>query len=268
MPQRITRQILIPCLIASAAVTLQAQSPVTHVANLPRFEIVSVRPSNMAERGAIDIKADADGKVRLTHLPLLILLVVAFDLRPDSIIGVPPAMMKEQFDITGVPPGNHAGTVQNERSVQSPLTKEQRLMLQAVLVDRFHLRSHDSSVEGKVLELRTGKGTLKLTPAKDTTAFPFVGGSGATGLTGRNASMDLVASTLSQFLGTPVINKTGLNGTFDFNHAPEDSTAASDDIDFSATTVASVRALGFDLKPSTGAIQTLVIDHLEQPSPN
>lgn len=265
MPQRIARLFLIACLTASAT-ALQAQAT---TAALPRFDVVSVRPSNMAERGGIEIKADADGKVRLAHLPLVILLMVVFDMKPDRISGIPPAMMREQFDIAGVPPSNHAGTAQNERSTESPLNKQQRLMLQAVLMDRFGLRFHDSSKEGKVLELRTGKGPLKLTPPKDTAAFPLVAPVGTGGLMGRNASMDLVASTLSQFLRTPVVNKTGLNGTFDFKYAydPDDS-AASDDTDFSAATVASVRGLGFDLKPATGSIQTVVIDHLQEPTPN
>jgi len=274
MPQRIALRLLLPWLIASAPLTLHSQSTDSNAASLPRFEVASVKPSNMSERGSIGVNVDPDGKVHATHLTLRLLLLIAFDIPPDKIAGGPSWKDSEQFDIIGVPPSGQSGTV-GGASINSKLTKEQRLMLQSVLVDRFSFRYHYASIQGKVLELRKGKGTLQLVPTKAPASAPYVGGNQGgmitgDGLQGRNASMDLVASTIGQFLGAPVINQTGLSGAFDFKYSyeSEDPATRHDEADLSATILASVRALGLDLKQSTGEIKILVIDQIEQPSSN
>ena len=77
-------------------------------------------------------------------------------------------------------------------------------------------------------------------------------------------------------LGRPVVDQTGLTGKFDFSlnwaRDPIGSTAAqpdeSDNSEGPSFFDALKDQLGLKLKSTTAPIQTLVIDHAEQPSPN
>jgi bla regulator protein blaR1 len=74
----------------------------------------------------------------------------------------------------------------------------------------------------------------------------------------------------------PVVDRTGLTGTFDFsiNWAPASPSSASSapdaPLDNSGPTFEEGlrEQLGLRLKPARAPIRTLVIDHVEEPSPN
>jgi uncharacterized protein (TIGR03435 family) len=73
---------------------------------------------------------------------------------------------------------------------------------------------------------------------------------------------------LAEFAGnvltqSSVIDRTGLTGWFDYislNQATQD--------DFHDSFLRLIPEIGLKLTPSKGPIETLVIDHAEQPSPN
>ena len=90
--------------------------------------------------------------------------------------------------------------------------------------------------------------------------------------------LPLYLPTVYKF-GRPVIDQTELKGTFDFSldWAPDSNSAiimrssdssGSADVDGPSFFDALKEQLGLKLKPTKAAIQTLVIDHVEQPSPN
>jgi bla regulator protein blaR1 len=95
-------------------------------------------------------------------------------------------------------------------------------------------------------------------------------------------SRDITMNHLAQYLptlipfGRPIIDRTGLSGTFDFSleFIPERVTASNSDADLQpepqGTTAfeALKEQLGITLKPIKAPMQALVIDHVEQPSPN
>ena len=96
----------------------------------------------------------------------------------------------------------------------------------------------------------------------------------------RNVSLQSIAANLgiippvAQF-GCPVVDQTGLEGKYDFslNWLPDRSgsvSSAAEPIDEQGPSFdeALKDQLGLKLKPARASIQTLVIDHVEQPSPN
>jgi bla regulator protein blaR1 len=116
----------------------------------------------------------------------------------------------------------------------------------------------------------------------------------------RNTTMDLLAAFLPSRgnLGRPVVDETGLSGRFDFtlewapelNSSPDgemkvmkkgggsapnaggpagdNQVSASSDAQGPTLLEALREQLGLKLAPTTGSIQTLVIDHVERPSQN
>jgi uncharacterized protein (TIGR03435 family) len=93
----------------------------------------------------------------------------------------------------------------------------------------------------------------------------------------RNITMSRVASDLRNTpdcgsLDRPLQNRTGLTGTFDFTiefWLPLPNTPEAREPNQGPTCVEALREqLGLKVEPSTGTVDFLVIDHIEEPSPN
>jgi uncharacterized protein (TIGR03435 family) len=183
---------------------------------------------------------------------------------------------------TGVPEwgkGGCGGTYQNtfaiEATVPAGTTDEQaRQMMQTLLADRFKLVVHWEKKDVPIFALVIGKGGFKLQPsdpAKDAPRPPhsigcppedpschFSGG-------GSGPISDL-ASSLSFNVGRPVIDQTGLTGTYNLDlYWAGDTTA---DSPLPSLPAALREKFGLELKPQVGAVNSLIIDHVEKPSPN
>ena len=189
----------------------------------------------------------------------------------------------------------------------NPTKDQMRLMMQALLADRFHLRLHfETRVEpvfGLVL-VRPGRlgprirphaegtpcGAPWMPPADRTApavppgeftsvcgSFDGIEGRDHTFLAGaRDATLEQFANYLAweQDFGRPVIDRTGLSGRFDFTlqwiperQRPSDDTAA---LDAGGPTLieALKEQFGMRLVSTRAPVQILVIDHVEALSPN
>jgi bla regulator protein blaR1 len=189
-------------------------------------------------------------------------------------------------------------------------TKDQiRLMVQSLLADRFKLTDHFESKETPVLAMVLAKPGVtgprlrpheqglacdaKWTAPPDRTA-PSVPPGGSLPvcnqvaamqgpdhtvlLSARNLTLGHIATYLPTVynLGRPVVDQTGLPGTFDFTlqwqpdqNAPlQFLPESSDDLGGTPFFDALKEQLGLRLKPATAVIPVLVIDHVEQPSAN
>jgi len=169
-------------------------------------------------------------------------------------------------------------------------------MMQALLEERFRMRTHREIREVPVYVMTVAKGGPKFLPAKpgscqpnDTSgdlnvhpdgmpcAEPRVSRKGPIMVIDfRGVSLDAFAKDLHPD-GHPVIDRTGLAGAFDIhleleNAAPNSpgpgDGAASDPSPHASDVVAIREQLGLRLDPAKGPIEFLVIDHIEKPSQN
>ena len=204
----------------------------------------------------------------------------------------------DRFDITA-------------RSDARPTKDQMRLMMQALLADRFKLTVHHETRQAPVFALvlaKAGQMGAELVPhpASDScTVEPATEGAdnsrsnvpapvsaleelprvcgviahlptSATGhirFGGRGVPLSLLASSLPTMTGMaiiprPVIDKTGLNGTFDFTldwvpefNAPPDASGPN-------FREGLKEQLGLKLEPQQGPVDILVIDRVEHPSAN
>jgi len=82
-------------------------------------------------------------------------------------------------------------------------------------------------------------------------------------------SMPGVTAVLSRSLGGPVIDRTGIKGTFDLTLRWSDDLAVTDNPDAPPSLITAVReTLGLGLKSGRGPVEVLVIDHIERPTAN
>ena len=245
---------------------LFAQAP-----GAPAFEVASVKPSNSPTR-VFGIFTYPGGRVAGQNRTLQDLMEEAFSVLPFQIVGGANWVREEPYDFEAKPPASSPASRANPPYPKAPPSEEQRQMLQALLADRFHLEYHRETKEGPVYLLVKGNNKLKLQGSKNKDDFPWVGGNrGAAiygdGVAGINVSMRLLAIRLSPYLGRPVLDQTGLEGSFDFKF---EYPLPSDDQhpDVISSIITSIQGIGLKLQTAKGPVETIVIDHAEKPSAN
>jgi uncharacterized protein (TIGR03435 family) len=160
-------------------------------------------------------------------------------------------------------------------------------MMQTILEGRFKLQIHRETRQGPVYELALGTGSPKLKPLQDGRCTPVVMGrplpllQDGQHVRGNMVNLDspraveMEGGTLSSFAGMlgmaldrPVIDKTGITGTFEIHlvFSPDDSAAPRPVTVDPGIVQAIQEQLGLRLVPAKGLVDVLIIDHIERPS--
>jgi len=241
---------------------LFSQSP----AASPTFEVASVKPSKPGSPGPT-LRIDPGGRFTAEGITLRNLITLAWHIRDEELSGAPSWIDSARYDIVAKP----------AHAVAAPLSKQAReqqmLRLQALLVDRFDLRLHWNTRQRSVLALVPAKNGPKLEQALGSGAAcrPAPDGPGLI------TSMEMFAADLSNRLGQPVIDQTGLRGFFcvRLRWTSEDGIPRSLGVrprtgaDVPSSIYSALQSqLGLRLQAQKGAIQILVVDHVAPPRPN
>jgi uncharacterized protein (TIGR03435 family) len=232
----------------------------------PAFEVASVKPTLPDNREIGGFYTYAGGRIVARGCPLDYLVQVAFNVRPFQISGGPAWIREDRFDIEARPPESSKSFHANPPVPKQPPNEEQRQMLQGLLIDRFQLKFRRETKDAPVFILiRTNK-KLKLEEAKDKNAYPWAGGSEGGGfdgasVTGTNVTMAEFAERLSPYFDRPVLNKTGLEGAFDFKFT---YLSGDPNPDVAASILVSLEALGLKLEPAKEPVETIVIEKIEK----
>jgi uncharacterized protein (TIGR03435 family) len=143
------------------------------------------------------------------------------------------------------------------------------VMLKDLLQERFHLAAHRESVEMRILALVTDRDGSKLRPFGEKNSEPSDQREGRIVFLARHMP-DLV-ERLAKVTGTPVVDKTGLNGDYliELSYRPLGS-AETDPPDPDGDIFSAVRIqLGLKLESQRGLVEVLKIgDLLRTPTEN
>jgi len=166
-----------------------------------------------------------------------------------------------------------------------------KLALQKLLAEHAGLVVHNETKVLPAYALEVAENGPKLQPAlsKEPDDMKFnapvhmgkqqmrmeIGGNQVYGIGAQGISADDLAQQLSRQLGTPVVNKTGLQGRYDFNLHWGDGKASSGENETSSAVSgepslfnAIQEQLGLKLQAQKAATPVLVIDRLEKPAEN
>jgi uncharacterized protein (TIGR03435 family) len=240
---------------------------------LPEFEVVSIRPSG-PNRGEMNgLHTYPGGRIVCNGCTVQFLIMSAFDVQQFPVSGGPDWISlsgRDGFEIEAKPPDSSPSTQSNPSISKLPPSEEQRQMLLSMLINRFELKFHRMTKEGSVYILTKGEKELKLQPPKDKTEFPWAGSieggnPSASGVRGQNISMAQFASRLTDWLGRPVLDQTGLRGSFDFEFRTGDADLETDNV---SSILTSIKEIGLRLASGKGPVESIAIDHLEKPSAN
>jgi uncharacterized protein (TIGR03435 family) len=157
---------------------------------------------------------------------------------------------------------------------RSPTRDEFRRVLQGVLTERFHLKSHYEMKEMPVFALVIGKNGPKLNSSKADAEF-----SGNHGVKGRNQTVTATAFTMEHLateIGNgfvwerPVVDKTGLAGKYDIKleATPEHRMSRDPQLGDISIFSAVQEQLGLKLEAQKDNVKILPIDNVDKPSEN
>ena len=284
MRRWLARSILLFIAVAETSMLLHGQAPEQKPL---AFVVASIKPNRSGFRTPGVLRFQPGGSLRVVNMPLRDIIRVAYQLQSYQIDGWPGWLSSEFFDIQAKANGR-------------PNEDTCRMMLRSLLQTRFKLAAHKQSRQGQSFDLltrgdgRTGPGLKKSSadcdalrtklppnPLPPPPNAPLIV-CGIRNLPGRlfamGVSIDTLTSALSEIGGRPVIDRTRLAGTWDFDvHYTPDPMPTRDalppdsaPIDPNGPSIFTAlrEQLGLTLEARTGPIETLVIDHIERPTPD
>jgi uncharacterized protein (TIGR03435 family) len=227
------------------------------------FEVASIKLSVDATRKPSIGASPGGERFTARNMPLLWLLSSAYDVSIRQISGLPKSFNSKSYDIEAKP-------------AQRASRKQMMKMLQTLIEDRFELRLRHESKELSAYVLTVAKDGPKL-DENTTGADLEARNSGAGRESYRNFPMPIFANILAAHLDETVVDKTGLNSSYDFmlEFRPESVTESAKDthepaanLDGPSLFTALREQLGLELRRQKVAVELLVIDHIEEPSGN
>jgi uncharacterized protein (TIGR03435 family) len=186
------------------------------------------------------------------------------------ITGVPLWARSDQFVIQATFPSNVSVPVPLIPTVvRSSRYPEVEMMLRNMLADRFKLVMHREKKEISALELVVSKGGPKLPLASsDDNHAKGVTPIGAQALRMSRVSMDAFALMLEDFVGSPIVDRTGLTDEFRINIYFAGIEESPPDSAISPLFTALQEQLGLKLQKTKSGEDVIVVDQLEKPTAN
>jgi len=242
------RSLVLLFALAAAALVAQTQAA---------FEVATIRPSSgpipgvPAMFGQQGTTADT---LTARHTPLIEIIRRAFGVVQQELVGGPDWIREQRFDIVG-------------KSAAKATDAQLWSMVRTLLEERFKLKYHREPREVSGLAMVVGKNGPKLTRSEGG-SDSFSAGPG--GLAGHNVPMSRLAQLLSSVMGRPVMDATGVDGTYDFLLDPRPyAVQGQGPLGLQSMFMTAIQEeLGLKLESRKFEIQVMVIDHIEQPDEN
>lgn len=243
----------------AAAVLMAAPVSIAAQTSLPVFEIATIKPIALSRMQMVGVNLDLNGKVSIDALSLKGLVYVVFNMSFWQIEGA-GLSQKDSYNVVTRPPSPS----DNKRYSHLMIEDERlRQMLQSLPIDRFQLKFHLESKNG-VYVLEQNEKALAVQPTKLAYSSVDTSGEVATSPCRFVQLWDTSMSQLASFPGAvtlhnPVVNHTGLDGSFAFKSKfnPIDSDAQ----DYSDFLLTAIPEMGSPSRQAKGPMTTFVIDH-------
>jgi uncharacterized protein (TIGR03435 family) len=256
----------------------------------PAFEVASVKQNESAAQAG-RISGPTPGRFTVENVPLRFIVLHAYQLLDHQLIGMPDWTFSTRFDINATyPPGT------------APSDRDTRVMLQALLMDRFGLVVGRETRDLPLYELVRARKDGALGPQLERSDVdcdkwlaegrPQIGAGGPspvapTGvrpacmmmatrqfLTAGTRTMQNLATSLQSLVGRPVVDRTGLTGTFNIDlqwSSGTDGAAAPNATTLSegaSIFTALQEQLGLKLESGRGPFDVFVVQSVSRPTPD
>ena len=260
--------------------TAHAQAASTATTPLA-FDVATVKSVERDKIIAVDMRVYPGGRLLIRAYNLRMLIATAFNIPVWQVMGGQDWVDDLRYDIEGKPPAERRNAIFGGEYSNFGIQDAQiRSMLQALRIERFQLKFHMENHQGTVYLLQRGKGPLRLeranldlyTRSRDESIAPSDAyPTGDIGMVSgepfgiHQTSMLQLARALSGDLRAPVIDQTGLPGFYNFKSRTVVTIEDFKNGGLSGIFVEAVPEMGLKLAKTTGAVEKLVIDDVQQP---
>ena len=267
-----------------AAPFLQTQSPTS--VDRPAFEVASIKPNRSGRGGPLvfgNINPPPGPVDRFVATSTVRRLIEdAYNLQDSQLAGRPSWVNSERYDIDAKVPDSIVADAVARKLTRTQQLDQIRLMLQSLLSDRFKLKLSHETKDLPVYSVILAKGGLKIAPitGPPPSPAPRPPGQESIAVFGPVSAFVGVLPLLPEVNGRTVLDHTGLKGDYlwTLHWTPEnpdptfsDSAAATPprpDSSGPSIFTAIQEQLGLKVESTKDLVDVLVIDHIEEPSPN
>jgi uncharacterized protein (TIGR03435 family) len=255
--------------ILSFSAVFAAQESPTGNATVLAFDVVSIKSLAGIARARMPGARQSQGRFARAAVTLRELIQYAYDVQPLQVTGGPAWVSTSRFQV-------------DARTERTTTPAQMRAMMRRMLAERFALKAHTDVRERPIYRMVVARRDGKLGPLIYRIDDAECGGSNpqpcelaawSGGLTSSGMGLQQLALALfnrSQATGVdrPVIDQTGLEGMFGFTLMFSPFNTAPHLSDYPSIFTALREQLGLKLESARGPVELLVIDSVEQPTPN
>ncbi len=306
--QQLPGSVLLAVCITGLSVTTRAQEQAPTPGapppgDEPKFEVASVKKSGPMRGGNLGFGMRPGGRFSMSQMPLGALITIAYGIQRFQLIGGPSWLNSDRFDINAVaedvpiqptPPGTPnrmqllLRALLRDRFALVVHNETRELPLSYLVMAREDRkpgeRLRPSTVDCQALFAARAKDAKEGTPFQppkpgEAPQCGMMGGFGR--IMAGSVAMSNFASMLAGILNRPVYDRTNLTGKFDIqleytpDQMPQIPPGATlppgltmPSPDGPSLNTALVEQLGLKLDATRGPVDVLVIDSVEQPTPD
>jgi uncharacterized protein (TIGR03435 family) len=226
----------------------------------PAFEVATIKPAAPSLDGHTHINYPPDDRFSASNITLVALMQWAYGVPEKQILEGPSWLSSTRFDITAKVDPDEIKTLTSQQ-----ITEMKRRMVQALFAERFQMKVHWETRTLPAYDLVFAKGGSKLQPSCSNGKSIGVGN---THFTGQCLTTAMIAEELSLIAGRVVVDKTNLTGRYDLKLQWTADDAPVTDNSAPSLFTAIQEQLGLKLESVKELVPVLVIDGIEQPTPN
>jgi bla regulator protein blaR1 len=241
------------------------------------FEVASIKPDHL-DGHSTRISYDANSFLT-SGTTLKLLIEFAYNIQDVQLSGGPDWVGSETYQVQAKI--DHEAVAAMSKLAREQAFEQRRALVQNLLAERFNLKLAHSTKELPIYALIVAKNGHKFSqPASTDNAHA--------GVSSHNGEVKVTAQTMSRFaewlsgrVGRKVIDKTGLEGRYDFAFTYDDrrqalvaalpaegTPAALPDPSGPSIFTALHDQVGLQLESQKGPVEVFVIESAERPSPN
>ncbi len=268
-----------------SAPRLHAQTPILEEPDFKptlTFDVVSIRPSPPPDANFhLSVNSPPhSSRFEVSNFPIKALLQIAYGY-DAPVVGAPDWIANTFYTIQAR--SDEAADARLAKLTANEVRLEKRNAIRVLLADRFELKLHQETRNTASYNLVVAKGGVKMQPVppppapaagdpapSPNTAIDITAHGGRHGLEldGAHAPLRAITGTLSSVMQAPVIDQTGLTGTYNFTLQIGREWSANDPDSWPSIFTAIQEQLGLKLEAVHETVPNLIVDHIAKPTEN
>jgi uncharacterized protein (TIGR03435 family) len=275
---------LLALLIFLSCPSFHGQTPIVEEPNYTptlTFDVATIRLSPPPDANFhVSVSSPPhSSRFEATNLPIKALLQIAYGF-DAPVVGAPDWAANMFYDIKAR--SDETADARLAKLTDNEVRLEKRNAIRVLLAERLDLKTHLETRNSSVYNLVVGKGGVKMqvvptppAPASGEAPSPpppvdirAHGSKQGLEFVGSNASMRAITGSLSSMVEAPVIDKTGLTGTYNYTLQFGREWSANDPDGWPSIFTAVQEQLGLKLDPLHESVPNLVVDRITKPTEN